>query len=58
MRYVVGPLHVVCALDSPPLVQERVAILKILKKDFQVNEQLLRVGISCVNHVHGPMCCS
>ena len=38
--------RVVVRLTAP---QERVAILKILKKDFQVNEQLLRVGILRVN---------
>jgi len=34
--------------------QERVAILKLLKKDFQVNESLLRVGISRVSSEYRP----
>jgi len=29
-----------------PLRQERVSILQLLKKNFQVNEAILRVGIS------------
>jgi hypothetical protein len=50
MRYVVSP----CPRPVADAAQERVAILKILKKDFQVNEALLRVGISCVMSVRLP----
>jgi hypothetical protein len=32
--------------DPPVFVQETVSILQTLKKDYQVNEAILRVGIS------------